>query len=83
MNYVQADNGNMVLAEGAPASMARVRVQFPVLIDKLRELSRKGASADDVHFVFASHNITSRLERESLLMVASFSPVVHPLEFHL
>lgn len=80
MNYVPADNGEMVIAEGAPGSIARVRVQFPCLIEKLRKLKRENRPVQDAEFLMQCNGINSRLERNSLLTVASYPPETHPLD---
>ena len=80
MNYVKTDIGDMAFAEGAPGSIARVRVQYPRLIEHLRKMRVQGMSAEDAQFVMAAHGINSQLERNSLQAVASYPPNTHPLD---
>jgi len=83
MNYIPADNGEMVIAEGAPASVARVRVQFPVLIDKIRTARNRGANETDAQFMCASAGITGKLERDAIMSVVQPPVATQSIEFHL
>lgn len=74
MNYVQADNGDMVLSIGAPGSLERVRTTYPKLIDKLK--SAKPKSMQDAEFIMAAHGVNSQMERANLLTLLTFFPPV-------
>lgn len=83
MNYIPADNGNMVLAEGKPGSVTRARVQYPSLIQKLQTLRRKGSNEIDAHFVCASAGVNDTTERNAVIAASSFPSVVHSIEFNI
>lgn len=82
-SYIQADNGSMVIAEGAPGSVARVRVQFPVLIEILRRNRRAGGTTLNAHFLCACAGVHQGLERESLMQVVNMPQEMHPIEFEI
>ena len=74
MNYIQNDYGKYVIAIGAPGSIARVRVQYPKLIDRLRSLHMQQISynsfvLDDIITSLIDAGIESKMEVESVIAV--------------
>jgi len=75
MNVIKNDLGQDVIALGSPGSLARVKVQYPALIQKLVTIDKKAARA-----LIKAAGITSTLETESLLEAAgktSGNPSTH------
>jgi len=75
---VKNDMGNMVVAIGAPGSMARVQCEHPALINTLNECydfsnESKQHGLAVAELLIKQSGITSKLERESLLKVTKYS----------
>ena len=75
MNYIQNDKGEWVIAIGAPASIARAAIQYPLLIETIDEMYAQGAWREEaVNFIKeqpvnlnSKQTITSQYEIESIL----------------
>lgn len=64
-NYISDDRGNMTLAVGADGSIARLRVQYPALIERLQAMPHMHRLA------FIQHNgFKSQLVIGNLLLIA-------------
>jgi hypothetical protein len=62
VNHVQNDKGEHVIAVGAPGSVARVKVEFPALLEAIA-----GDDDEDALVEIKRRGITAPLEIESLL----------------
>ena len=74
MIHIIDDYGRTVIAIGAPGSRARVRVQYPKLIERISSLHLQNYSygsyvADDMVTAMIDAGIESKLEAESLVEV--------------
>jgi len=70
-NHLINDRGQSVLAIGAPGSQARVRIQYPKLIESINSYywasnckHTRGEALDDLAI---QNKITSKIERESII----------------
>lgn len=75
MNHVKNDRGEIVIAIGAPASIARVKVEYPELINQLNsifsfDLPRR--AIDEAIEAIRAKGITSYLETNSLLKASHY-----------
>lgn len=83
MNYLRNDYGQLVIAEGAPGSIARVRCQYPKLIERFNswfweehgQPAPHGAS-DDALTEMKRMGINSPMERQSILDATSYYETV-------
>lgn len=67
MNTIVNDRGESVVAVGAPGSTARLRVQYPNLIEELRRCDEETARV-----LFAAHKLTDQ-EQAILLNLSALS----------
>lgn len=75
MNHIQNDKGEWVIAIGAPGSIARATVQYPLTIEILDEMYSRSADRDEaIEFIKkqpvspdSEQKITSHYEIESIL----------------
>lgn len=66
-NYITNDADKMVLAVGAPGSIARAEVEHPNKIAVIDEMYCQGAERDEVITFLKEEGINSELERESII----------------
>lgn len=69
MNHIKADTGKLVVAVGAPGSVKRVEVQYPILIHNIRKLHSWADAEAALRF-----KGFSRLETNSILFAAGHIP---------
>lgn len=72
-NYITNDKGYTVVAIGAPASIARAKVEFPLRIEALNELYTQGAKRQRAIDLLKKSGINSELERNSILYHTMFA----------
>ena len=58
-NHITNDKGEDVIAVGAPASIARAKVQYPALIEEIDELYAQGGDYLEAVRLIRSRGITS------------------------
>lgn len=75
MNYVVNDRGDLVIAIGAPASIERMVVERPALIQQVNNLSNAALALT----LIKASGIACRLETESILMASKHR---HAVEGH-
>lgn len=77
MNYIENDKNESVIAVGAPGSIARVTVQYPKLLEKMRRVSltiNNEALRNRVHdFLMCEANVEKGLTRQNLLVCAGYA----------
>jgi len=66
-NYITNDRGETVIAVGAPASRARVEVEYPVLIGEIDELYALGADYLEAERLIRGRGITSEYEIQAIM----------------
>ena len=79
MNYIKDDYGRMVVAVGAPGSVARVKCQYPKLIERFdswfwgehSQRPPRGAHSDALDEMVRM-GITSPMERQSIIDATSY-----------
>ena len=72
MNYIKNDYDQWVIAEGAENSVARAKVQYPKLIDRLDSLYFQaydcyGKSVDEAIEMIRAAGITNYYETDAIL----------------
>jgi hypothetical protein len=72
VNHVTNDKGVSVIAVGAPGSLARVKVEYPRLIERLNALYNGEAKLDVAIEEIRSKGITSELETNSLIEASHY-----------
>lgn len=80
MNHITNDRGETVIAVGAPASVARVQVERPRLIERLnsiffQECDSPARALDEAIEAIRAEGIKSPLETSSLLKASHFGKV--------
>lgn len=78
MNSIKNDFGQIVPAIGSPASVERVRVEYPKLIGRLNKVyaeshSTYGRGVDVAIGIIRSSGIRSELETASLLKASDYN----------
>lgn len=66
------DKGQQVIAEGAPGSLVRAKVQFPALIGKLNDIYVSTGSRDEAMRTMHRAGIRSPLEMTSIMCNSMF-----------
>lgn len=74
MNYLHNDRGQRVIAEGAPGSQARVRCEYPQLIEELQAMRLKGKLPASALHRIRKEGVRGMLDYESLLLEAGYTP---------
>jgi hypothetical protein len=79
MNYITNDRNEPVIAIGAPGSVARARVEWPALIDRLNGLYSRaleyrlpGCAVDETVLMIRTAGVTSEMETSSILQVSDY-----------
>lgn len=72
MSYIMNDKGQQVIAEGAPGSLTRAKVQFPGLIRKLNAIYVSTGSREDAMRAVLRAGIRSPLEMYSIMSNSMF-----------
>jgi len=72
VNSIVNDRGQTVYAIGAPGSLARVKVQYPKLIDRLNSLWMQQANIADAIIAVREAGISSPYETNSLIDASFF-----------
>lgn len=78
MNYTENDNGQSVMAVGAPGSLARVKVEHPALIERLNALYHDscdsyGRGVDRAIEMIRATGIRSEMETNNLLAASNYA----------
>lgn len=78
MNTIVDDYGRTVLAVGAPASIERVKIEYPKLIDSLNGLYNSaygsyGRGIDEAIQKIRDRGIKSEMETKSILMASNYA----------
>ena len=76
-NHLTNDRGQSVMAIGAPASVERVKVEFPALIDRLNSLyfqayESPGRAVDEAVGMIRAAGVTATLETRSILAASHY-----------
>lgn len=69
--HIENDLGEMVVAEGAEGSIARVKLQYPKLINEIAGRISNVELILDIERDLTKRGFTSKLERDSLIFAAS------------
>jgi len=77
MNHTTNDRGEYVIAIGAPGSIARVTVEYPMLIAELNDLYENagdcyGRMVDEAVKLIRASGIKSKLETQSVLAASYY-----------
>ena len=77
MNYLTDDYGRSVISVGSPASVERVKVEYPKLINNLNSLYYSaydcaGKAVDEAVQLVRDAGITSKMETNSILMASCY-----------
>ena len=67
MNHITNDKGELVIAIGAPGSIARAEVEHPLKIETINEMYAQGAEKEEAIQFLIDNGIKSQLERDSIL----------------
>ncbi len=78
MNQTKNDSGQWVDAVGAPASVERVKVEYPALIDRINSLyfqscGSPGRAVDEAVQMIRDAGIKGTLETRSVLLASAYS----------
>ena len=77
MNRIKDDKGNIVPAWGAPASIARMKSEYPKLIEQINNLywsayECHGKAVDEAIDMIRQAGITTDMETASVLMASEY-----------
>lgn len=71
MNVIVNDKGETVRAVGSPNSTMRAAIEWPALIERLRDKFNAVVDSTIVHeYLKSNHDIQSNYERESIIECA-------------
>ena len=66
-NHITNDAGKLVIAIGAPGSIARAEVEHPNKIAAINEMYCQGAEREEAIIFLKESGINSEMERESIM----------------
>lgn len=66
-NHITNDAGELVIAIGAPGSIARAEVEYPNKIAAIDEMYARGGERDEAIKFLKESGINSEMERESIM----------------
>ena len=77
MNHIIDDRGTSVISIGAPGSLARVKVQWPRLIERLNALyfsayESHGKAIDEAVEMIRDSGITSEMETTNIILSSHY-----------
>jgi len=81
VNSVKNDRGEYVIAIGAPGSIARVKVEYPKLIDRINSLWNQQAGQDEAIEAIRDAGIKDRMTTTHLMEASHYGQAPYTTKY--